>query len=56
MNKQELMKDLIELQSRQKYIEGAIQYIVGKIQEIDRLEEIKKLEEVKEKIIEDDDE
>ena len=42
MNKQEWMIDLIELQSRQKHIEGAIQYVIGKIQELDRLEELKK--------------
>lgn len=38
MNKQEWMNDLINLQNQYKNIAGAINYIVGKIREIDRLE------------------
>ena len=38
MNKQEWMNDLVNLQGQQKNIAGAINYIIGKIRELDRLE------------------
>ena len=49
MNKQEWMNDLINLQSQRKNIDGAINYIVGKIRELDRLEEEAKVEESEKK-------
>jgi len=48
MNKQEWMNDLMNLQSQKKNIEGAIQYIINKIQELDRLEKIEDIKESKE--------
>lgn len=42
MNKEELIKDLQILQARQNKIIGAIEYIVGKIQELDKLEKEEK--------------
>ena len=45
MNKQEWINDLVELQSRQKNIEGAIQYVIGKIRDIESLEMLKNAEE-----------
>ena len=38
MNKEEWIADLVILQNQQKNIAGAINYIVGKIRELDRLE------------------
>lgn len=40
MNKQEWINDLITLQSQRKNIDGAINYILNKIKEIDRLAKI----------------
>lgn len=48
MNKQEFINDLIELQKRKKHIEGAIQYVIGKVREF----ELKEQEELKKKLIE----
>jgi hypothetical protein len=42
MNKEELLKDLAVLQQRHQKLLGAIEYIISKIQEFDKLEELKK--------------
>ena len=53
MNKQEWMNDLVNLQGQQKNIAGAINYIIGKIRELDRLEsEAKETKEPKEEELE----
>ena len=40
MNKEELIKDLKILQARHNKILGAIEYIMGKIQELDKVEKL----------------
>lgn len=46
MNKKELIKDLQILQARHNKILGAIEYIMGKIGEFDKLEKLEE-EEIK---------
>ncbi|MCK5606092.1 hypothetical protein KAR91_29605 [Candidatus Pacearchaeota archaeon] len=47
MNKQEWIGDLINLQGQRKNLDGAINYIVSKIKELEKLESEKEDKEVK---------
>ena len=48
MNKEELIKDLKILQARHQKLLGAIEYIMSKIGELDRLEKLEEKEIKKE--------